>query len=197
MAEIIKPGEPSTKACLRCGMTIAIAESPSRHARRRFCSRLCRYAAASNSSSHDRIWRRVDKSGGEQACWPFVPVRVAEPYGRISISFNGSKQSAARVIWELTVGKIPPGIFVCHKCDNEECVNPAHLFLGTASDNIRDAIAKGRFVQGGSRLNIYAVRAIRWLVARGRRPRDIASVYGVARRTVSQIAARETWSWVA
>lgn len=51
---------------------------------------------------------------------------------------------AHRWAWAQRHGPIPAGMYICHRCDTPRCVNPDHLFLGTPSDNTRDAIAKGR-----------------------------------------------------
>ena len=57
---------------------------------------------------------------------------------------NGKCMGAHRAAWVRKYGKIPEGIFVCHKCDNGLCVNTDHLFLGTAKDNMQDCKQKGR-----------------------------------------------------
>ena len=46
----------------------------------------------------------------------------------------------------------------CHKCDTPWCVNPEHIFIGTAKDNSLDAHAKGRFpsLKGTHRKNTKA-----------------------------------------
>lgn len=63
-------------------------------------------------------------------------------YGQIHV--NGTTITAHRWAWARANGPIPRGLYCCHACDVRRCVNPAHLFLGTAQDNTRDAIAKGR-----------------------------------------------------
>ena len=40
--------------------------------------------------------------------------------------------------------KIPDDLFGCHRCDRPGCINPDHVFIGTATDNRRDSIKKGR-----------------------------------------------------
>lgn len=49
-----------------------------------------------------------------------------------------------RLVWECAYGSIPPKMFVCHRCDVRCCINPTHLFLGTNTDNMKDASLKGR-----------------------------------------------------
>jgi hypothetical protein len=90
----------------------------------------------------ERFWSRVDTSGGLWACWPWTRGRNGAGYGLISQQHRDV--SAHRLSWELANGPIPPGLYVCHTCDNPPCCNPSHLFLGTPTDNVRDMYAKGR-----------------------------------------------------
>lgn len=76
-------------------------------------------------------------------CWVWDSPRNANGYG---VFGNANKRNtlAHRFAYELFVGKIPSGLFVLHHCDNPPCVNPAHLFVGTAKDNAKDCVQKGR-----------------------------------------------------
>ncbi len=92
-----------------------------------------------------RFWAQVSKAGPDD-CWEFNGVRRSG-YGLIWVTAERDHIGAHRVSWEIHNGPIPKGLWVLHKCDNRPCVNPSHLFLGTAQDNTSDMIQKGRYVQ--------------------------------------------------
>ena len=66
------------------------------------------------------------------------------PDGYALLRHKGKKRSVHRISYEEFVGPIPSGLFVLHKCDVRHCCAPTHLFLGTYSDNAKDAVGKGR-----------------------------------------------------
>lgn len=145
----------------------------------------------------DRFWSKVDKSGGEDACWVWTGAKIGRGYGGIKIA--GKMLVAHRVSYEMANDEIPDGLFVCHTCDNPICVNPRHLFAGTPADNMQDKERKNRgnhakgTDNGASRLSEADVLRIRAMLAEGWTSRAIAKVYGIAPQTVGRIKRRETW----
>lgn len=142
----------------------------------------------------ERFWSKVERL--ESGCLVWTGARDSSGYGHVRMP--GRKlRSCHRLSWLLLFGYIPNGMYVCHKCDNPPCVNPSHLFLGTARDNALDRDAKGRRGRGAPRkgyrrvgfgkLSDEDVRDIRGMCARGMMHRDIAARFGIAASTVSKI----------
>jgi hypothetical protein len=140
----------------------------------------------------------VDSSAGPEACWPWRGRRSPGGYGRGSF---GTTTYAHRRAYELAVGPVPAGLDVCHACDNPPCCNPAHLWAGTARDNLRDAVAKGRLTavfRTGERATFHkltwpAVRDIRARYAAGESQRSLGRAHRVSQVTVHFIVTGKTW----
>jgi HNH endonuclease len=115
-----------TKLCRHCGVNPVGGRGS-----RSFCGDLCRF------------WSKVQKG---PTCWLWragrhVSKRTKEPYGQCY--YKGRPRRAHIVSWALAHGDVP-SLDVLHRCDTPLCVRPDHLFLGTQTDNMRDAAAKGR-----------------------------------------------------
>lgn len=88
----------------------------------------------------ERFWSKVLKT---PTCWLWQGKKFPRTgYGQFTI--RRKTVLAHRTAHELAIGPIPAGMLVCHRCDVRDCVRPDHLFLGTYSDNMRDASSKMR-----------------------------------------------------
>ena len=145
---------------------------------------------------HERFHRHF-KIAETDGCWVW--------HGATSRQANGSRRAvlknqsrcviAARVAWELHHGPIPNGLWVLHECDNQLCVNPNHLFLGTHTDNMRDAAAKGRIVIP-NRLSRYTQRQIIILRATGLTMLAISTRLKIGLGSVHKYCALEAAAWM-
>lgn len=89
------------------------------------------------------FWEKVTKVGDDD-CWLWTGAKIHNGYGQCLV---GKKLMVAhRFIYQFINQKVlPKDIYVCHKCDVRNCVNPKHLFEGTHQDNMDDGKAKKRF----------------------------------------------------
>jgi len=145
----------------------------------------------------ERFYSKVDKNAGN-GCWQWVAGKNRYGYGRFW--FNSKNMGAHRYSAKYLAGLNIDELLVCHHCDNRCCVNPAHLFVGTAADNTADMIMKGRSAMGTNPckgiknhralLTEAQVLAIR---SDNRVLRLIAADYGVSVCTIRDIKLRRTW----
>ena len=154
----------------------------------------------SPTEARNRFWSRVAKTTPEE-CWLWLGCKAGGGYGTMKL--HGKMTGTHRIAWIFTYGGIPPGKMVLHKCDNPPCCNPGHLFLGTNSDNMIDAITKGRMKPQiaffgesnfNSKLTVKNVEAIKRMIHEGVKSlRSIGRQFGVSHFVIRQIRDKKTW----
>jgi hypothetical protein len=125
--------------------------------------------------------------------------------------------AAHRFAWEMVYGLVPPGLEVCHRCDNPPCCHvvlipeleqvpdhpsglwtnrdgrAGHLWLGTHAENMADMGAKGRAPYPSARLTRERAAEIRQRRQAGERGIDLAGEFDISQQEVCNILKGRTW----
>lgn len=155
------------------------------------------------------FWKKVDRRNPSE-CWWWTAAVTGSGRPHIHLKRLRKNYMASRIAYFLTFGPFPDRLFACHKCDNPLCVNPHHLFLGTAKDNSQDMSKKGRswvannpekMPRGeghkSSKLKEADVRVI--LSYFPLKPGDsqlLSDLYGIKKETIYAIHKRRIWKHI-
>lgn len=141
------------------------------------------------------FWEKIFFPIDSYGCWMWIGTTGTDRYGVFVI--NRKPHRSSRLMWEIRYGEIPSGFCVCHACDNPRCCNPAHLFLGTQGDNIKDKVDKKRQAMGESSgrailtesdvIEIFRLRHI------GLTHKEISKVFDIDRSHVGDILHSKCW----
>lgn len=149
--------------------------------------------------SVDRMLEKVSIDR-ETSCWVWTGARDPLGYGRFT--YDGMTRTAHRLMFCLMYGDQPASVLVCHNCDNPSCINPSHLYAGSAQSNMDDMMARGRnkywrrVGQDHPRSKITQAQALE--IADEKRwgdmsQREVGEIYGITQTAVSDIRRGHRW----
>ena len=149
------------------------------------------------------IINKIKNNTKKEKCWLYLGHKDKDGYPRMKI--NKKLCRISRIVYEMNYGSFDQSLMVCHKCDNPSCINPKHLFLGTAKDNKQDCIRKKRLNPPRGINHWHAkfkdddIRYIRKNYIKGHSIYNLdffAKKYNVCMRNICFIIQNKTWRHV-
>lgn len=154
-------------------------------------------------TEQERFWSKVDVRSLDE-CWEWAASLKPVGYGQFHRVVDGKRKTAYahRVAYEYAHGEVPPGLDVCHACDNPPCVNPLHLFAGSTKDNMDDMYRKGRWRHwvdtgtrhSGMKLTQEDVAGIRNGYSNGTTLVELARRYNISYNHAWQVKEGHCWN---
>lgn len=106
---------------------------------------------------------------------------------------RGQMTGAHRIVYEAAHGPISKDQHVLHKCDVRDCVNLAHLYLGSNEENIADKCKRDR---SGKKLTIDDVRLMRRMAIGGMKRLELAQFFEINPSNVTRAISGERWGHI-
>ena len=131
--------EKFSRNCANCGISFVGKGRTRKH-----CSTKCKL-----------LENVIKKRNG---CWEWKGDLHPNGYGYTTNHETGKRSHVHRTSYAIFKGEIPKGLYVCHACDNPRCINPEHLWIGTAKENMADAKRKNRLSCGRTHYEILKKR---------------------------------------
>ena len=194
-ADWIADAPAGSRICGQCGDEFTKRPGYSRNywSKQKYCSAECfgkavaaRFAGTRLPEADD-FARWVDKAGD---CWVWTGALDKDGYG--IFSYLSKTHRAAKVALKLDGRPVPDGMYACHHCDNPACVRPDHLYPGTPTQNMADAISRNRVCRGEARSPLTA-EMVREIRASTETNKTLRRRYKVSNATISNIRLRKTW----
>ena len=132
----------------------------------------------------DKIMKKITYEGD---CWIWTGCRNTDGYPKLNRKAGGKWNAnikGHRYVYEQIKGEIPEGLVIRHTCDNILCLNPAHLEVGTPTDNMRDRVERGRTHNHVSREVWDQIIELR---RKGLSQREVAEIVGCSQTHISKI----------
>jgi hypothetical protein len=142
-----------------------------------------------------------------EGCWGWKGSLTKQGYPVMSCRKEIGSDRGHRASWIIHKGVIPPGMYICHSCDNPICTNPDHLWVGTYQQNQDDKMKKGRHrwepppikkgeENASSKLKTEDVIKIKTMIKEGYSLAFIGKQFNVHRKTIGRIKNGTHWNHV-
>lgn len=166
----------------------------------RFCSRPCsskewsKIAQTKTPDLETAFYKSTIVSGKEN-CWKSTA--CVDKDGYPLISFQAKQFRANRVAIIISGRDLKENEQACHTCGNSWCVNPDHIYAGTAKQNTQDKVKHGTHLQG-EKCHMAKLKADDILEIRNSnlKIKDLAKLYNVSHGNISMIKSGKTWRHV-
>lgn len=183
------------KTCLYCGISFL----PKRVGKETCPGKCTYYYNQTGKSKAEWGDRRIASIASkikvieDTGCWELC-IGINRSTGYANVRWEGKSQLGHRVMWQIVVGAIPKDKMILHTCDNPPCCNPAHLYIGTAVDNVRDRAERGR--QGSYILGKKAAATIRAFYKSTSDLPWLAKAFNVHPKTIYNVVSGRTYTGV-